>query len=47
MIEYIIRIVGGALTFCLLVIALRRKFERNIPDSSVFNEKFLSTGLIA
>ena len=27
-IDYIIRIVGGALTFGLLAIALRRKFER-------------------
>src|SRR5215216_1447120 len=27
-IDYIIKIVGGALTFGLLIIALRRKFER-------------------
>jgi hypothetical protein len=27
-IDYIIKIVGGALTFGLLAIALRRKFER-------------------
>jgi hypothetical protein len=28
LIDYIVKVVGGALTFGLLIIALRRKFER-------------------
>jgi hypothetical protein len=31
--DYIIKVVGGALIFGLLAIALRRKFERNIHAS--------------
>lgn len=31
LIEYVIKIVGGAVTFGLIAIALRRKFERNTP----------------
>jgi hypothetical protein len=37
LIDYIIKIVGGSVTFGLIAIALRRRFERNYHILSICN----------
>jgi len=40
-IDYVVRIVGGALTFVLLAVALRRKFERKYTGGGLDCDKWL------